>query len=167
MSHTPDLKNLITCSSCYRSLPEAFFGRSVYRKAGYQAHCSKCHNERNSHYNCRRIGWTPKIHTGDLIYNVKRHNTSILQEATTIDMEILGYGIKDKCLYRIKIYKGLYMNRVFQIYRGEALHWGMELTLNEAGIDMLIKLLRMDYVRLERSDVDLINSKTLIHDLGN
>lgn len=167
MTHAPDHKNLITCSSCYRSLSLAYFGVSTYYRSGRSAHCLKCHAERNSYYNCKRAGWTPKVHTADLIYNVNRHNQAILEESATMDMTILGFGVKDKCLYRIEIFKGQYLNRMIRIYKGESLHWAIELNLNETGIATVLKLLKQDYIRLERSEIDLINVKTLIYDLGD
>lgn len=168
MMQTPDPKNLITCSSCYRSLPEAFFGRTLYRKSGHQAHCSKCHNERNSYYNCIRTGWTPKVHTQDLIYNVKRHNSTILLESTTIDMELIGYGVKDKCLYRIIISKGQFLDKAMRIYKGDVPYMAFEYGVSnmDKTLETLLKLLKQDYIRLERSEIDLINVKTLIYDLG-
>jgi hypothetical protein len=166
MSHTPDSKKLTTCYSCYRSLSEAFFGRSIYRKSGLNSYCLKCHNERSSHINATRTGWTPKVHTPDLIYNVTRHNRAILIESATIDMELVGYGVKDKCLYKINIGAGKSMTRLISIYKGDSLELGIELTLNEVNIETVLKLLKQYYIRLERSELDLLNVKTLIYDLG-
>lgn len=166
MSNAPEHKKLITCYSCYRSLSEAYFGRSAYRKSGLNSYCSKCHNERSSHLNVVRVGWTPKVHTADLIYNVNRNNRAILEESATMDMTVLGLGVKDKCLYRIVIGAGKSMNRLISIYKGDSLELGIELTFNEVNIETVLKLLKRYYIRLERSEIDLINVKTLIYDLG-
>jgi hypothetical protein len=81
-------------------------------------------------------------------------------------MELVGYGVKDKCLYKINIGAGKSMTRLISIYKGDFLELGIELTLNEVNIETVLKLLKQYYIRLERSELDLLNVKTLIYDLG-
>lgn len=150
-----------TCYACYGTLPVAYFGASIAGPGGYNNRCTACHNQDVALNRAKQFNWKTKH--DDLIRIVKRHNTLILNESITNDIELIGYGVKTKCLYRIVFSKGQYLDRLVLIYKGDSVDMAFEVMANDSAVDRILKLLKHDFIRLERSEVDLLESKAVIY----
>lgn len=152
------------CKACRGLQPLESFVMNKYERDGYSKFCRLCHAQRLRL--SRKKKYNAKSRVDDsIIRTVAHHNREILGEAlTSHEVDLLGFSTITKENYKVSFrpYEAGYKTMSIFKASGELLR---EYTFryHENSVDGLLSLLREFSIRLERTEADMIQSKTTIY----
>lgn len=154
------------CMECCALLPIQAFGLARRYSDGYQPTCKLCRSEDSAFRWTQKHGRRHKQHVVGIIRSVKRQNSLILDAAfASGKMEFRGFDCETRGEY--KVYYGpserlgLLALSLFTRNGEIFMEWALSGLKDPKAA--LIAYLRHHNVRLELSDLDVINSKTQIY----
>lgn len=157
------------CMECCALLPISAFGLAKRYSDGYQPTCKLCRSEDNSFRWTEKHGRRHKMHQYEIIRSVKRQNRLILDAAFSAGkMELRGFDCETRGDY--KVYYGpserlgLMAFTLFTRDGNVFMEWALSGLRDPKAA--LLAYLRHHNVRLELTDLDVVNSKTQIYSLG-
>lgn len=163
--------NYKICQTCRAKYPLADFGQLKMSRTGNNRQCCHCRSQFQRLYRVNK--YASKSRTDDsVIRYVLHHNRAILKEALTLSVQgqstypCLGFNTITKEDFKIffgpSSVSGLKSISIFNldgsVFR-ELAYSGREANILETIID----LLKTFEIRLERTALDVINSKTMIY----
>lgn len=162
--HMNDPVKTKKCMSCWGMYPVDFYSLSVYTKDNYRPECKACRAQ--AFRINRKIKYNAKSHQDDsIIRSVTLQNKQVLANAFTDKRyECIGWCPHNGQVFKVVFGDAKYsVNSLAFFSTDGSVYRVFEHSGGDTALEQITAILRIQKIRLEFSEADMINSKQTIY----